>query len=115
MICCDAVAKWAGDKRKLLTIEQVDAAGLEPRMKAGAVTVIDVRARSEWDAGHLPGVPNIPLGYLEDHWKDLIRPASLLDNCTIDGKIYCVPINIHSWEWLWLSKASPPQMPRMPS
>ena len=36
-------------------------------------------------------------------WKDIIKPASLLDSCTIDGKIYCAPVNIHSWQWLWLS------------
>ena len=23
--------------------------------------------------------------------------------CTLDGHIYCVPVNIHSWQWLWLS------------
>lgn len=40
------------------------------------------------------------------NWKDVIRPASLLDSCTIDGKIYCAPINIHSWQWLWLSNAA---------
>ena len=39
----------------------------------------------------------------KEHWKDIIRPASLLDSCTIDGKIYCAPVNIHSWQWLWLS------------
>ncbi len=33
----------------------------------------------------------------------MIKPASLLDSCTIDGKIYCAPVNIHSWQWLWLS------------
>lgn len=38
-----------------------------------------------------------------EKWKDIIRPASLLDSCTIDGKIYCAPVNIHSWQWLWLS------------
>lgn len=38
-----------------------------------------------------------------EHWKDIVRPSSLLDSCTIDGKIYCVPVNIHSWQWLWLS------------
>ncbi|MCB1444307.1 MAG: carbohydrate ABC transporter substrate-binding protein, partial [Rhizobiaceae bacterium] len=38
-----------------------------------------------------------------EKWKDIIRPSSLLDNCTIDGKIYCAPVNIHSWQWLWLS------------
>jgi len=24
-------------------------------------------------------------------------------HCTLDGKVYCVPVNIHSWQWLWLS------------
>ncbi|QHQ33940.1 ABC transporter substrate-binding protein [Algicella marina] len=36
-------------------------------------------------------------------WRDIINPPSLLDSCTVDGKIYCVPVNIHSWQWLWLS------------
>ncbi|MCY1665061.1 ABC transporter substrate-binding protein [Rhizobium sp. SL86] len=36
-------------------------------------------------------------------WREIIKPASLLDSCTIDGKIYCAPVNIHSWQWLWLS------------
>jgi glucose/mannose transport system substrate-binding protein len=29
--------------------------------------------------------------------------VSLLDGCTVNGKIYCVPVNIHSRQWLWLS------------
>lgn len=40
------------------------------------------------------------------NWKEVIKPASLLESCTLDGKIYCVPINIHSWQWLWLSNAA---------
>jgi glucose/mannose transport system substrate-binding protein len=36
-------------------------------------------------------------------WRDFINPPSLLDSCTVDGRIYCVPVNIHSWQWLWLS------------
>ena len=39
-------------------------------------------------------------------WKDVIHPASLLDSCTLDGRIYCVPVNIHSWHWLWLNNAA---------
>jgi len=39
----------------------------------------------------------------KEKWKDIVKPASLLDSCTIDGKIYCAPVNIHSWQWLWLS------------
>lgn len=38
-----------------------------------------------------------------EKWKEIVRPSSLLDSCTVDGKIYCAPVNIHSWEWLWLS------------
>lgn len=36
-------------------------------------------------------------------WTDLVNPPALLDSCTLDGKIYCVPVNIHSGQWLWLS------------
>ncbi|WP_428925068.1 ABC transporter substrate-binding protein [Marinibacterium sp. SX1] len=36
-------------------------------------------------------------------WKDIVNPPSLLDACTVDGKIYCAPVNIHSWQWIWLS------------
>ncbi|MGV8936901.1 MAG: ABC transporter substrate-binding protein [Allorhizobium sp.] len=42
----------------------------------------------------------------KENWKDIIRPISLLDSCTIDGKVYCAPVNIHSWQWLWLSNAA---------
>ena len=36
-------------------------------------------------------------------WRDIVQPSSLLDSCTLDGRIYCVPVNIHSWQWIWLS------------
>lgn len=36
-------------------------------------------------------------------WADIVNPKSLLDSCTVDGKIYCAPVNIHSWQWIWLS------------
>jgi len=39
----------------------------------------------------------------KEGWKDLVNPGSLLDACTLDGRIYCVPVNIHSAQWLWLS------------
>ena len=39
----------------------------------------------------------------KENWAKLVNPPSLLENCTLDGKIYCVPVNIHSWQWIWLS------------
>lgn len=38
-----------------------------------------------------------------NNWKAIINPPSLLDSCTVDGRIYCAPVNIHSPEWLWIS------------
>jgi glucose/mannose transport system substrate-binding protein len=42
----------------------------------------------------------------KENWAGLVNPPTLLENCTLDGKIYCVPVNIHSWQWLWLSNAA---------
>ena len=39
----------------------------------------------------------------KEGWKDIVNPSSLLDACTLDGRIYCAPVNIHSAQWLWLS------------
>ncbi|WP_377510408.1 ABC transporter substrate-binding protein [Octadecabacter sp. R77987] len=39
-------------------------------------------------------------------WADIVNPSGLLDSCTLDGRIYCVPVNIHSWQWIWLSHAA---------
>ena len=39
-------------------------------------------------------------------WADVVNPSRLLDSCTLDGKVYCVPVNIHSPQWLWLSHAA---------
>lgn len=39
-------------------------------------------------------------------WADIVNPPSLLDACTLDGKVYCVPVNIHSPQWIWLSHAA---------
>ncbi|MEL6809547.1 MAG: ABC transporter substrate-binding protein [Pseudomonadota bacterium] len=36
-------------------------------------------------------------------WADIVNPSSLLDACTYEGRIYCVPVNIHSAQWIWLS------------
>ena len=39
-------------------------------------------------------------------WADFIRPAKLLDSCTYEGRIYCVPVNIHSFQWMWLNRGA---------
>ncbi len=39
----------------------------------------------------------------KEHWHDIVRPKSQIDGCTKDGKVYCVPVNLHSAQWLWLN------------
>ncbi|MCR4341294.1 MAG: MBL fold metallo-hydrolase [Gemmatimonadaceae bacterium] len=76
-----AVAMWASGGRKLDTVAQEDSSRLVGRMKTGAVNVIDVRARSEWDAGHIPGVPNIPLGRLPERLAEIPADRPVVLQC----------------------------------
>ena len=45
--------------------------------------MIDVRGRSEWQAGHLPGVPNIPVGYRTDHLGEIPGSKPVVVHCQI--------------------------------
>ncbi|MBF0279825.1 MAG: carbohydrate ABC transporter substrate-binding protein [SAR324 cluster bacterium] len=40
----------------------------------------------------------------KEGWAKFIRPGSILTNaCIKNGKVWCVPVNIHSWQWGWVS------------
>lgn len=52
------------------------------------------------EAGLLRDLTDIAIA---EGWADVVNPGSLLDACTVDGRIYCAPVNIHSWQWLWVS------------
>lgn len=39
----------------------------------------------------------------KEGWRNFLRPASTLAACEKDGRIWCVPVNIHSWNWGWAS------------
>lgn len=55
------------------------------------------------EAGLMRSLENVAS---EDGWRDIVHPASILQSCEIDGEIYCVPVNIHSQLWLWLSNSA---------
>ncbi len=55
------------------------------------------------EAGLLRDLTDIAMA---EGWADVVNPSSLLDACTVDGRIYCAPVNIHSWQWLWVSHAA---------
>lgn len=39
----------------------------------------------------------------KEGWRKIVRPKSVLQSCERNGRIWCVPINIHSWQWAWVS------------
>jgi len=42
----------------------------------------------------------------KEGWDKIIRPATIADPCHINGKWWCVPVNIHSNNWAWVSPAA---------
>ena len=40
----------------------------------------------------------------EGKWEEVIRPKQISAACLVDGKWWCVPVNIHSNYWAWYSK-----------
>ena len=42
----------------------------------------------------------------KEGWADFIRPAQIAEPCLIDGKWWCVPVNIHMENWAWASVAA---------
>ena len=63
------------------SLEPVSRAELMERLKAGVVTVLDVRPDDEFALGHLPGALNIPLGELERRLTDLDRHQEIVAYC----------------------------------
>jgi glucose/mannose transport system substrate-binding protein len=40
----------------------------------------------------------------KEDWKEFVNPSHLLEACSYKSRIYCAPVNIHSWQWLWLNR-----------
>ncbi|HYW50687.1 MAG TPA: MBL fold metallo-hydrolase [Gemmatimonadaceae bacterium] len=76
-----ALDAWAYEGRELVTIARRTPTEVSTQLQTGAVTVLDVRGASEFDAGHLPGVRNIPVGYLTSHLGELQRDWPLVVHC----------------------------------
>jgi hydroxyacylglutathione hydrolase len=67
----DAVDAWVAAGRELESVRRTTAGELAAMLARGGVAVVDVRGHAEWEAGHLPGVPNIPVGYLPERLAEL--------------------------------------------
>jgi hydroxyacylglutathione hydrolase len=59
-----ALAEWAASHGPLAVLPQAPLVDLADGAARDDVLVVDVRNPSEWGAGHVPGVVNVPLGGL---------------------------------------------------
>lgn len=62
-------------------MEPIDREDLMARAAQGAVLVIDVRPREEYEAGHIPGAISVPLTELEDRLPTLPQDAEIVAYC----------------------------------
>ena len=63
------------------SLEPIPANELLQRVRDGLVTVLDVRPREEYDAGHLTGAVNVPMAELEQHLDQLATDKEVVAYC----------------------------------
>lgn len=76
------VQTWAGEGRALGTTQEITAEELVRRSRGNGIAVVDVRGLAEWEAGHIPGVAHIPLGYLLDRVEEVPNAAPVVLQCS---------------------------------
>lgn len=85
MIGLDRVAGYVGtevfEQRELSRVPQADPADVAALLERGAIEVIDVRGRAEYEEGHLPGVANIPIGLLARRIAELPIERPIVLQC----------------------------------
>ena len=62
-------------------MEAIEADELLRRVKAGEVTVLDVRPAEEYRAGHIPGAISIPVDELKARLKELPKDRDVVAYC----------------------------------
>jgi hydroxyacylglutathione hydrolase len=95
MIGLDRVATWYDPKvidaaraagRTLGTVAKTTVGAVAPRVAKGEVTFLDVRNRSEFSAGHVPGSLHIPVGHLRERLAELPRDKPIIVSCQSGGR-----------------------------
>ena len=77
----DVIDAWRIAGGTLATVPQLTVAQLATQLASGETIAIDVRGHAEWEAGHLPGVTNMPVGYLVDHLAEIPRGTPVAVHC----------------------------------
>jgi hydroxyacylglutathione hydrolase len=77
----EALEFWSSRQGELQRIPSITLAELRRRLERDGLMVLDVRDPGEWNAGHIPGSRNIPVGRLEQRLRDLPRRGTMVVHC----------------------------------
>ena len=77
----EAIRDWSAAGGSLSRVPQLTVKQLATQLANDEVTVVDVRGRAEWEAGHIAGVANIPVGYLADRLNEIPPHAPVVVHC----------------------------------
>jgi hydroxyacylglutathione hydrolase len=75
------VQSWIDEDRAGQGVPEISPDELESRLAGDEVAVVDVRNGSEWDAGHIPGSLNFPLGRLTESLGEIPTDRPLVVHC----------------------------------
>ncbi len=82
-----AARAYLGDASQL---EPIDRAELRRRLKAGTVTLIDVRPREEYDAAHIPGAISVPIEDVATWARTALKRRQVVAYCRGPFCVYAV-------------------------
>ncbi len=75
------VSAWESAGKPLEKMENISAAELKKYAEQDSIQILDVRAQSEFDEGHLAGAHHIHLGYIADRLDTISRDKRIVVQC----------------------------------
>lgn len=76
-----AIRAWASTGQELQCFNSALPSQVVDQIRTGEVALIDVRSRSEWNEGHIPGAQHMMLGYLRDNLDQLPVDKPIIVQC----------------------------------
>lgn len=67
-------------------IRSVNVAQVQEQLGKGAIVLVDVRSRAEWEGGHIPGALHIPLGELAERQTEIPSTGPVVVQCRTGGR-----------------------------